>query len=411
MRTRGARVRPDDRDGHPRPGGRVVRRPRRVPRRRPHRRRPRRSDRRLRPRPHQDTSGADRSCSRLTIKELAAQQAAPAQHRLRRVPRRRLPRRHPRVHRHRHEHLRPASSPMPTTALDAYVRAPSEHPDLGFGEPGPASTPRSSSSIAAVDGVDQVALRINGYAQIVDTTASPSATSRERPTFGVELGRRSPTSTRTGCSTAAPRRPTTRSSSTRTRADEGRLRSRRPHDRADQARAATVHHRRHRQVRRPPTRRPAPPSVLFTDRTRPQALLAEPGEVDGIDVSATTTASRRTAVVAAVAGRRRRRRRGDHRRTRGDQGGPGRSMHENIAGFATFMLVFAGDRDVRRCVHHQQHLLDHRRPAHPGDGDAAGHRCEPAVRSSDPCSLEAVVGRHRRLRGSAWPAASVSPPG
>ena len=39
MRTRRARARPDHRDGHPRPGGGVVRRPRRVPRRRPDRRR------------------------------------------------------------------------------------------------------------------------------------------------------------------------------------------------------------------------------------------------------------------------------------------------------------------------------------------------------------------------------------
>ena len=34
-------------------------------------------------------------------------------------------------------------------------------------------------------------------------------------------------------------------------------------------------------------------------------------------------------------------------------------------------------RPVRRHVHHLQHLLDHRRPAHAGDGDAPGHRRQP----------------------------------
>jgi putative ABC transport system permease protein len=50
--------------------------------------------------------------------------------------------------------------------VDAYVRAPSEI-DLGYGEPGPRLDASLATQVAAVDGVDQVALRINGYAQLV----------------------------------------------------------------------------------------------------------------------------------------------------------------------------------------------------------------------------------------------------
>ena len=66
-----ARVRPDDRDGHPRPGGRVVRRPRGVPRRRPHRRRAHRPDCRFRLRPHAHPGGLSIMFS-LTINSIRA---------------------------------------------------------------------------------------------------------------------------------------------------------------------------------------------------------------------------------------------------------------------------------------------------------------------------------------------------
>ena len=51
LRAAVRRVRPDDRDGHPRPGRRRLRRPGRVPRRRPHRRRAARAHRRAGARP------------------------------------------------------------------------------------------------------------------------------------------------------------------------------------------------------------------------------------------------------------------------------------------------------------------------------------------------------------------------
>ena len=102
-----ARARPDDRDGHPRPGGRVVRRPRRVPRRRPHRRRPRptRPPTRVLDR-MQARFGELSTMFRLTLKSLRAKQAAPPHHRHRRHARRRLHGRHARPDRHHRQDLR-----------------------------------------------------------------------------------------------------------------------------------------------------------------------------------------------------------------------------------------------------------------------------------------------------------------
>src|SRR5829696_5646646 len=48
----------------------------------------------------------------------------------------------------------------------AYVRTPSEI-ELGYGEPGPRLDASLAGTVAAVDGVDEIALRVNGYAQLV----------------------------------------------------------------------------------------------------------------------------------------------------------------------------------------------------------------------------------------------------
>ena len=146
-------------------------------------------------------------------------------------------------------------------------------------------------------------------------------------------------------------------------------------------------------------------AVLFTDAAASE-LLASPGEADAIAVTADAGVSQAdvaAAVQAAVgsdvevitgatlvdrepgcARRRLRRLRHDH------------------AGLRL-------RRRVRRCVHHQQHVLDHRCPAHPRDGDAACDRC---VGSSGE-----ALGAHRGGRRSvpwrrppaSWPA-SVWPP-
>jgi putative ABC transport system permease protein len=67
--------------------------------------------------------------------------------------------------------------------VDAYVRTPSEL-DLGFGEPGPRLDTSLAPTVAAVDGVDDVALRINGYAQLVGPDGQPVGDVSKMPAFG-----------------------------------------------------------------------------------------------------------------------------------------------------------------------------------------------------------------------------------
>ena len=67
--------------------------------------------------------------------------------------------------------------------VDAYVRMPSEI-DLGYGEPGPRLDAGLADTVASVDGVDQVALRINGYAQLVGPDGRPVGDVTKSPAFG-----------------------------------------------------------------------------------------------------------------------------------------------------------------------------------------------------------------------------------
>ena len=67
--------------------------------------------------------------------------------------------------------------------VDAYVRTPSEI-DLGYGEPGPRLDATLADTVASVDGVDQVALRINGYAQLVGPDGEPVGDVSKSPAFG-----------------------------------------------------------------------------------------------------------------------------------------------------------------------------------------------------------------------------------
>jgi putative ABC transport system permease protein len=67
--------------------------------------------------------------------------------------------------------------------VDAYVRTPSEL-ELGYGEPGPRLDASLASTVAAVDGVDDVALRINGYAQLVGRDGEPVGDVAQSPAFG-----------------------------------------------------------------------------------------------------------------------------------------------------------------------------------------------------------------------------------
>lgn len=67
--------------------------------------------------------------------------------------------------------------------VDTYVRMPSEI-DLGYGEPGPRLEADLADTVASVDGVDQVALRINGYAQLVGPDDQPVGDVSKSPAFG-----------------------------------------------------------------------------------------------------------------------------------------------------------------------------------------------------------------------------------
>jgi putative ABC transport system permease protein len=67
--------------------------------------------------------------------------------------------------------------------VDAYVRTPSEI-DVGYGEPGPRLDASLAETVATVDGVDDVALRINGYAQLVGPDGDPVGDVSKNPAFG-----------------------------------------------------------------------------------------------------------------------------------------------------------------------------------------------------------------------------------
>jgi putative ABC transport system permease protein len=67
--------------------------------------------------------------------------------------------------------------------VDAYVRTPSEI-DLGYGEPGPRLDANLARRVAEVDGVDEFALRINGYAQVVGRDGKPVGDISKSPAFG-----------------------------------------------------------------------------------------------------------------------------------------------------------------------------------------------------------------------------------
>jgi hypothetical protein len=67
--------------------------------------------------------------------------------------------------------------------VDAYVRTPSDI-DTGYGQ-GPRLDASILDAIATVDGVDQVALRVNGYARLVGTDGTPLGDIANSPALGM----------------------------------------------------------------------------------------------------------------------------------------------------------------------------------------------------------------------------------
>ena len=67
--------------------------------------------------------------------------------------------------------------------VDAYVRTPSAI-QIGYGEPGPRLDASLIDTVESVDGVDQAALRINGYAQLVGRDGNTVGDVSKSPAFG-----------------------------------------------------------------------------------------------------------------------------------------------------------------------------------------------------------------------------------
>jgi putative ABC transport system permease protein len=66
--------------------------------------------------------------------------------------------------------------------VDAYVRTPSPI-DLGYGEPGPRLDASLLDTVTSVDGVDEAAKVINGYAQVVGPDGQPVGDLAKHPAF------------------------------------------------------------------------------------------------------------------------------------------------------------------------------------------------------------------------------------
>lgn len=66
--------------------------------------------------------------------------------------------------------------------VDAYVRVPSAIA-IGYGESGPRLDASLADKVTTIDGVDEVALRINGYAQVVGRDGKPVGDLAKNPAF------------------------------------------------------------------------------------------------------------------------------------------------------------------------------------------------------------------------------------
>lgn len=219
--------------------------------------------------------------------------------------------------------------------VDVYVRTPSEI-HLGYGEPGPRLDASLSERIAAVDGVDQVALRINGYAQLVGPDGTPVGDVSRSPAFGanwvtvpelnpyVLFDGRAPTSDdeividKTSAEKAGYEPGDTATVLSMREPRQFTISGIARFGTADSPAGATA--------------------VLFTDRTAAE-LLATPGEADAIAATIDDGASQSAVMsaVQAVVG-------SDVETITGaalvaeDQA----AMDENLGEFRTIMLIFAG---------------------------------------------------------------------
>ncbi len=106
------------------------------------------------------------------------------------------------------------------------------------------------------------------------------------------------------------------------------------------------------------------------DTPTAQKLMGEVGQFDSINVVAQPGADKAT-VERAIATRPAARRRGRHRPDRGQRGDERHRPGSGLPQYGVARLRL--HRTVRRWLHHPQHLLHHRGPAHAGAG-APAHR-------------------------------------
>ena len=198
--------------------------------------------------------------------------------------------------------------------------------------------------------------------------------------------------------------PTTRSSSTRARADKGDFKVGDTVDGAHRpSRRKHVHARRDREVRdgRQPARR--------VDRAvhaaaRRSGRRHTPGQFDRSRVVADPGVSQDAGRSAASQDvDRGRQRRGDHRQASSPR--RTRTTSTKVLGFFNIvLLIFAVVAFVVGCVHHLQHVLDRRRAAHAGDGAAARDRRERPAGDAARCSARrssSACSRRRSASSSA----------
>ena len=218
--------------------------------------------------------------------------------------------------------------------VDAYVRAPSEIA-LGYGEPGPRLDASLASTVASVDGVDDVALRINGYAQLVGRDSETVGDLADSPAFG------------TNWVTVAALNPYRLASGRAPERDDEIVIDQASADRAgyvpgDVATVLTKREPRSFTIAGIATFGTADSpagatAVLFTDATAAE-LLASPGEADAIAVTAEPGYSQAelAAAIGAAVGRDLEVVTGATLVERNQE-----ALASDFAGFDTIMMVFA----------------------------------------------------------------------
>ncbi len=219
--------------------------------------------------------------------------------------------------------------------VDAYVRAPSEI-ELGYGEPGPRLDASLADTVASVAGVDEVALRINGYAQLVGPDGDPVGDLKKNPAFG------------TNWVTVDDLNPYELSSGHAPASDDEIVIDKASADKAgyapgDVATVLTKSEPRQFTIAGIATFGSADSpagatAVLFTDDVAAE-LLASPGEADAIAVTADDGVSQTelAAAIQTAVGRERRGRSPAPSWSLENQA----SLAADFAGFDTIMLIFA----------------------------------------------------------------------